>query len=516
MSELNDDVASEFVAPPEHDHLSTLIDTVAALVVVVDLEGRVRRFNRACEILTGFSRHDVVGRSFRTALVPADRDEVARQRWATLRTTREPISFDNEWRCADGSRRTIAWTCTPLLGPTGDIKAVVGTGIEVTDQRLLDERFAQLERLDSIGRLAAGIAHDFNNTLAALRLRIARLRARGRSIEESAPELDAMERTIDHSQSLIAELSTFSRRDHLAALPVDVNAAVQRVAADGRGLFGAAIEIHLDLTDDELVTMIDPARFDRILMNLMLNARDAMPGGGTLTMITDRRPVPGGPPLSVPPGGLAPGEYVRVSVADTGVGIEQRHLARVFDPYFTTKPPGVGTGLGLATAFGTVTQLGGAIDVSSTVGLGSTVTVWLPITPVTPPSPPPALPLPFRGLATDHDEGVEVAVLDTDGVIASVNPAWERFSRDNGGHPAGTGVGVSYLAQCELAGDDPTAAAVAGAIRSALRGELISASAITIGCDAPDEPRRFEVFVSSRFGLDGSCSGATVMLVPHR
>ncbi len=262
--------------------------------------------------------------------------------------------------------------------------AIIGAGIDITDQRLVESRLAQADRLDSIGRLTSGVAHDFNNTLTTLRLRIDRLS--GRELDDdSRADLAAAVATIDHTQRLIADLLSFSSRGVSDPVAVDINGEIQRVTDILDDLFGDAVVIGLDLTPERTTVITDPARFEQALTNLAINARDAMPGGGTLTITTSIDTIdPGAGVDTRVPSRLESGRYLVMSVADTGVGIEPRDLAHVFDPYFTTKLPGRGTGLGLATTYGTIAQCGGAIIAESTPGQGSTFHVWLPLAPSEP------------------------------------------------------------------------------------------------------------------------------------
>ena len=232
--------------------------------------------------------------------------------------------------------------------------------------------------MEAIGRLTAGIAHDFSNTLTTLRLRIDRLSERDLD-EDSRVDVDGVARTIARTQSLIADLSSFGSRQLLHPIVLSVNSEIERVASVLDGLLGDAIEIVLDLTADDTTVIVDPTRFEQIFTNLAINANDAMPAGGTLSIDTRIDTIEPHALATVRvPTRLGAGGYVVMTVTDTGVGIEPGDLAHVFDPYFTTKPPGRGTGLGLATTYGTITQSGGAVIVDSELGHGTAFSVWLP------------------------------------------------------------------------------------------------------------------------------------------
>ena len=396
---------------------AALLDTIGALVVVVDPDGKILIFNKTCESVTGFSAGDMIGRSLVDALIPIEQREDVAAVISELRSAGRN-SYENDWVTIDGRRRTISWTNTYLTGPGGNITAIIGTGIDVTDRHLVETRLAQSDRLAAIGRLTSGVAHDFNNTLATLRLRFDRLEARGLD-EPGNADVDAAKNTIDRAQTLIGDLLAFSSQQRLASAPVDLDAETRRLAPVLSDLFGDDIEITLDLTEDDQTVRFDPARFEQILTNLAFNARDAMPSGGTLTISTAIESIEPHSAANVRvPDQLAPGDYVVMSVADTGVGIAIDDLPNIFDPYFTTKPAGRGTGLGLATTYGTVSQCGGAILVDSEPGRGSTFSVWLPrVGPARVPAP---AVLGSNVPATSADAGVVLVVDDDDDIRTAI------------------------------------------------------------------------------------------------
>ena len=393
------------------DFTEAVLDTAGALVAVVDPAGTILRFNKACESTTGFSASEMVGRSLVDTLIPAEQRAWTSEFLADLARSADERSsgtVENDWLTKGGDRRRISWTYSTLTGGDG-VVAIIGAGTDITERRLLESRLAQADRLDSIGRLTAGVAHDFNNTLATLRLRIDRLNGRGLD-DDSRADLEAANATIDRTQHLIADLLLFSSRSISDPVMVDVNAEIQRLTDILDDLLGDDVRFDLDLTPNRTTVIVDPARLEQALTNLAINARDAMPDGGTVTVSTDVHAIE---PLSAAdarvPARLPPGRYVVLSVSDTGVGIPPGDLPHVFDPYFTTKPPGRGTGLGLATTYGTVVQSGGSIIVDSQPGHGTTFQVWLPLAPVSDDGPP-------GGHVVDEEssDGLSVLVVDDD------------------------------------------------------------------------------------------------------
>jgi PAS domain S-box-containing protein len=254
---------------------------------------------------------------------------------------------------------------------------IVGAIVDITERYALEQRLAQVERLDSIGRLAGGIAHDFNNMLTAI-LGFAQLI--GEDAAAGAPlnldDLHQISAAAERARDMTAQLLAFARRQPSQPRPVNLNDEV----VETKGLVGQLlredIDLDLDLAPDLWPVHIDPGHVEQILMNLVLNAQDAMPDGGAIRVTTAN--MTADPELVRLLPGLSPGPYVRLRVVDEGVGIEPELLPRVFEPFFTTKAVGDGTGLGLATVHGIVRQNDGDVAVRSRPGEGSTFDVYLP------------------------------------------------------------------------------------------------------------------------------------------
>lgn len=378
------DVTAERTAMVElaanHDFTEALLDTANALVVVIDRQGRVLRFNKACETLTGFSAVEIVGRSLGERLLPTDQHGPVLDILAELSSSDDGHvsgSLENEWLTAGGDRHRISWTYSAVTLPDGSV-GVIGTGIDITERRLLESRLAQADRLESIGRLTSGVAHDFNNTLTTLRLRLDRLSSRNLDADSRA-DVAAAAGTIDRTQRLITDLLSFGSRAGSTPAPTAIADEVRRAVDNLTEVFGDDLTFDLDLTVNATV-LVDPGRFEQVLTNLAWNARDAMPDGGILRISTRHETIKRLAPVTAQvPAKLGPGDYLVLDVADSGIGIEPEIVPHVFDPYFTTKPRGRGTGLGLATTYGTLVQSGGAITVDSTPGSGTTFHIWLPV-----------------------------------------------------------------------------------------------------------------------------------------
>jgi two-component system cell cycle sensor histidine kinase/response regulator CckA len=356
-----------------------IFDTVGAVVLVIDPDGRLERCNRTSEEVTGFRSAELKGSLVTDTLIPADGRQAFERELALSTDRRVPRVFESEILTAGGGRRRISWSNTVLTDDDGSVRAILGTGLDVTEQQILESRLAQRARLESVGRVAAGLSHDFNNTLTVLQARIERISAR-HADDATTADVAAINRTVERTTRLISQLLSFSGTRRVDPEPMVVNTELERAASLMADLLGPGIDVALDLTPADTTIAMDPSRFDQIVTNLAINARDAMPTGGTLTFATTIDEVrqgatEGGRRISH----LDDGRYVRIIVADTGVGIEARDLSRVFDPYFTTKPASQGTGLGLATTYGTVVQARGDIVAESRVGSGTSLTIRLPL-----------------------------------------------------------------------------------------------------------------------------------------
>jgi two-component system cell cycle sensor histidine kinase/response regulator CckA len=243
-------------------------------------------------------------------------------------------------------------------------------------QQQLEQRMRQLEKLEALGKLTGGIAHDFNNVVSAI-MGWAELGARDVAPASDASEsFEQIRQQAERAASLTRRLLTYARREMLEPCEVDLNSVVGETISLLQRVIGDNIEITLALAPDLGTTRADPSQIERVLINLCLNARDAMAEGGTLRIET--RNVALNDASGSRHRDARPGAYVLVSVSDTGGGMEAETIERIFEPFFTTKPVGHGTGLGLTTALGVVTQYGGWIEVESQIGEGSTFHVHLP------------------------------------------------------------------------------------------------------------------------------------------
>ncbi len=311
-------------------------------------------------------------------LVHPDDREMLRAETDHARERRGSYSLDYRILWPDGSPRIVHEEARTVVDAAGMPVLTFGTVQDVTDRKRLEEQLAQALKMEAVGRLAAGVAHDFNNVLTVI-LGYAELLGRQQDLPNPAAHMVTEIRgAAEKARSVTAQLLAFGRKQQLKSEVVLLNDIVAESLKMLRRLIGENVELSTDLGFNLGAVKADPTQLHQVILNLAVNARDAMPDGGRLTIRTSNRlfgkgAAPGGTPVP-------PGAYVLVSVSDTGHGMDQHTKAHIFEPFFTTKKQGRGTGLGLSTVYGIVRQSGGYIWVESEPGRGATFTVCLPRT----------------------------------------------------------------------------------------------------------------------------------------
>jgi two-component system cell cycle sensor histidine kinase/response regulator CckA len=259
----------------------------------------------------------------------------------------------------------------------GGQPAILATVIDISDRVKLEDQLRQAQKMEAVGRLAGGIAHDFNNLLTAIRGNAELMSHRVAKDPAMAAEVDEILHAADRAASLTRQLLAFSRKQVLQPVALDINEIVASVSRMARRLIGTDVQLQQELAPSVSQVLADPAQIEQVLLNLIVNARDAMPTGGMITVQTANVRLEADSP-EMSQAGLAPGQFVLLAVSDNGIGMDQATQARIFEPFFTTKETGRGTGLGLATVYGIIRQTGGAISVISERGRGASFRVYLP------------------------------------------------------------------------------------------------------------------------------------------
>jgi two-component system cell cycle sensor histidine kinase/response regulator CckA len=367
---------------------AALFERAPVAIVRVDLDGRIVDGNDAFARLTGAERADLAGRRLARLVAPGDRDDLARQLSKLVLGTARRVRLDDIRLAAiAGTERQVAIVACPDEDD-GDMAGlwlwVVADGGRSGSAAAL----AQAQKMQAVGQLAGGIAHDFNNLLTGMLGFCDLLLARHPPADPSHDDLQQIRANALRAGSLVRQLLAFSRRQALVPERLRVDAAIRELSAMLGRLLGPGIDLVVAGDAGDACVEVDPGQLDQVIINLAVNARDAMPGGGTLTIRTGEAGVARA--VACGEEHMPPGRYVRIDVADTGVGIPKEIIGHIFEPFFTTKDAardgGSGTGLGLATVFGIVRQTGGYVFVESALGEGSTFSLFLPAVAAPPPA----------------------------------------------------------------------------------------------------------------------------------
>jgi PAS domain S-box-containing protein len=371
--------ARERRALRQHEELlRQLIDANPSMIYVKDADGRFVVVNRAAAEMHGATPDALVGKT--DADLGHSADEVERFRAGDLDVMtsgrlkvipEEPLTSP-----ATGKTRWLQIIKVPLVLPADPAPRVLIVATDITERRQLEEQLRQAQKMEAVGQLAGGIAHDFNNLLTAIignaDFLLQDLPA-GAATREDVSEI---RQAADRAASLTRQLLAFSRKQVLQPRVLDLNHLVTGVERMVRRLLAENIETHLRLASDLGLVHADPGQLEQVVLNLVVNARDAMPDGGKL--IIETADVQLDQTYAADHVGVTPGPHIMLAVTDTGVGMDEQTQARLFEPFFTTKGPGKGTGLGLSTVHGIVQQSGGSIWVYSEPGRGTTFKIYLP------------------------------------------------------------------------------------------------------------------------------------------
>ncbi|MBZ0231173.1 MAG: response regulator [Deltaproteobacteria bacterium] len=335
-----------------------------------DIRANVAFYSEAVYTVYGIGR-DVTPSFERwtTYVHPDDRERVVSGFREALETGKSEWAGEYRFVRPDDGRVLEVFDRGFVMFDGGAPVRMVGVVMDITPQRALERQLRHSQKMQAVGQLAGGIAHDFNNMLQAAKLEIELLRGTPSASVQVLEHVKALGTAIDRAAGLTRQLLTFSRPEAMRTEALDLNAKVGELATMLRRLLGEDVHLALELAGEVIYVDADASMLDQVLVNLVVNGRDAMAGGGTLSLATARCG-------QLEPAGRRPGRYVRVDVRDTDVGIPGEILPRIFEPFFTTKPNG--TGLGLATVYGIVEQHGGWIDVDTTPGSGTTFHVYLP------------------------------------------------------------------------------------------------------------------------------------------
>ena len=366
--DLTDQKRAQDALRASEERLRVVISNVPLLLWAIDADGIITFCSGRALDASPLASETLVGRPFADIPIAPFPDLIAQARRAlTGEETNDQIEIGN---------LTYETWSDPMRDARGTVVGATGVVVDITERRRVQAELLTGQKLEAIGRLAGGIAHDFNNHLTAILGYVEMMLGRTATETPAASDLRDVQQAAERAAGLVQRLLAFGRRQVLQPRSLNLNTLIEGLQPMLERLIGAGILIDAALTPDLLAVTGDVAELEQVIMNLALNARDAMPAGGTLTITTqnvdgiDRRH-----------GSMTPGPYVLMTIRDTGAGMDAHVKEHVFEPFFTTKPEGQGTGLGLSTVYGIIKQLDGFIWLDSTIGQGSAFHVYLPASP---------------------------------------------------------------------------------------------------------------------------------------
>jgi PAS domain S-box-containing protein len=362
-----------------------ILEAAHDAIITMDQRLNIREFNPAAETMFGHRRTNILGRGVELLLPERERP--------MIRSALEQYSFNGRGTLAgrqlelhglraDGTEFPLELTVARVRGDSP--RGITGFVRDITERRLLEEHLRQSQKLEAIGRLAGGVAHDFNNILMSIMGSADVLLLEARPDDPARSEAEEIKQSVQRGAGLTRQLLAFSRRQAASPRLIDLGEVVGGMDTMLRRLIGPEIDFELVRPDQDVSVIADPAQIEQVVLNLVINARDAMPGGGRLVARVDE--VELDEPAAMVHVEGKPGTYARLSVSDSGTGIDESTRARLFEPFFTTKEQGKGTGLGLSIVYGIVRQSGGYIGVLSEPGRGATFVIHLPIAAVPQPT----------------------------------------------------------------------------------------------------------------------------------
>jgi PAS domain S-box-containing protein len=357
--------------------LSALVDASDAAIYGLDLDGRFQSWSKGAEAMFGYNFADVEGQSVNMLIPPELQELRANETEKIVRGERVPLHRTRRIR-KDGTELWVSVAVSPLKRTDAHVEGLSVTARDITQVVSLETQLRQSQKMEAVGQLTGGIAHDFNNLLTVMRGNLQMLERRFRNDPSNSPLIETASRAVDRGADLTQRLLAFSRRQSLEPKVIDINTRLSDMDMLLRRTLGERIHLRTAVSPGVQMVRVDPAQLETAVLNLALNARDAMPEGGRLTIETavtefDER-------YTATHTYITAGRYSMLAVSDTGTGIAREDLDRVFEPFFTTKDTGKGTGLGLSMVYGFIKQSGGCVNVYSEPGRGTTVKLYLPVT----------------------------------------------------------------------------------------------------------------------------------------
>ena len=404
---------TEELAQRRERHLRTIIESASDLVSILDREGRTRYASPSFASVLGLVSSDLIANNPLDRIHPADSARVLDAFRAVVRAPQSPQRVQYRVRHANGGWRVLVSSARNLLDDPS-VGGIVVASRDITEWQELQEQLQLSKKIEVVGRLAGGVAHDFNNLLTVIRGNAQMLQETAGFPSALRQELDEIAQAADRAATLTRQLLAFSRQQVLEPQVLDLNAVLGDVWKLLERVAGESVTMEENFSGSLGAVTADPAQIQQVLLNLVVNARDAMPGGGRLFIETSNVVATAEFANAHTP--MTPGEYVRLAVRDTGEGMDAETKARAFEPFFTTKVQGRGTGMGLSTVYGVVKQSGGFIWVESEPLRGSTFTIYLPRTR----SSAPMGPVPSAAAVENRRGSETILVVEDEELVRSI------------------------------------------------------------------------------------------------
>ncbi len=365
----------------QSEFLRQILDINPNLIFAKDRQGRFTLVNKTVADIYGTTVESLIGKTDADFNSNPEEVEFFRRMDLQVMDTLEEVVIPEEVITdAKGGTHWLQTVKRPIIGPDGKSNQILGVASDITHHKLLEEQLRHAQKMEALGELAGGIAHDFNNMLAVILTNAERLLDHAnRKVVDSASMKSGLELILsscDRAATLVRRLLTFSRKQPARPVVLDLNQSLKELTTVLQRLIGDGIELTFDSNGHNPHVRIDPVELEQVIVNLAVNARDAMPRGGRLTLSTTQQTIRANSATGY---GLPAGEYAKLIISDTGSGMTPEVAQRIFEPFFTTKPTGKGTGLGLAIVYGIVKQAGGRITVDSTPGKGTRFEILVPV-----------------------------------------------------------------------------------------------------------------------------------------
>ena len=355
------------------NRLALIVDSSQDAIIGKNLDGIITHWNKGAESIYGYTAQEMIGRSI-TMLAPPERADEIPIILHKIRNGQRVEYFESVRVTKDKRKIDVSISVSPIYDADGRVVGASTIARNITSQKKMEDQLRQSQKMEAVGRLAGGVAHDFNNLLGIVTACSELLRTRVDT--ESLEYIDNIREAAKRGSSLTRQLLSFSRRQPAQPQILDLNERLRDVTKLLRPLMGDDVEISLVPRSNSAIVEVDPGQLDQVVVNLAVNARDAMPRGGKLIIETSALDLDSGFVTEHP--SMKAGRYVVLAVSDNGMGMDEMTRSHIFEPFFTTKETGKGTGLGLATVYGIVRQAGGNVWVYSEPGRGTTFKIYLP------------------------------------------------------------------------------------------------------------------------------------------